>query len=102
MFDGGSSSCHNLCNIAQEKTLSTDKTVGILTGMREKCEEICQRDISAEECAEKLGVLTDIMGFLMTANAIEQQALMDQKCDGDVGDDVGCVFGNMDAEDTVN
>ena len=86
--------------------MSSDKTVGILTRMREKCEEICQRDISAEECAEKLDVITDIMDMLMTASAIEQRALLAQKCGvscgGDVGDAVRRVFTNMEEEETVN
>lgn len=73
--------CHNQCNIAQEKTLISDKTVGILTRMRERCEEICQRDIPEEECAEKLDVITYIMDCLMTANAIEQKAIMAKDCD---------------------
>lgn len=105
LFDGGAFSCHNQCNIAQEKTLISDMTVGILTRMRERCEEICQRDISAEECAEKLDVITDIMDRLMTANAIEQRALLAKKCGvscGDVGDAVRRVFNFMEEEEAVN
>lgn len=58
----------------------SDKTVGILTRMREKCEEIRQRDISAEECVEKLDVLADIIDMLMTASSIEQRAIMAKEC----------------------
>lgn len=86
----------------------SDKTVDLLTRLRGLCESLAEMAINEDDesevliAAERLDVLTDIMDDLMTANAIEQRALLAQKCDGGVGDAVRRVFGNMDEEETVN
>ena len=86
MFDGGLSSCHNKCNIAQEKTLISDKTVDLLTRLRGLCESLAEMAINEDDeskvlsAAVRLDVLTDIMDDLMAANAMEQKALMAKDC----------------------
>lgn len=90
----------------------SDKTVEVLTHLRGLCEEIvddrdhAHRPENWQAVSGMVDTITDIMAGLMAANAIEQRALMAQKCgvscDGGVGDAVRRVFGNMDEEETVN
>lgn len=104
-----SPSCHNQCNIAQEKTLISDKTVDLLTRLRGLCEGLAEMAINEDDeskvliAAERLDVLTDIMDCLMTANAIEQRALMARDCDDACKGMVEAMRDNMNKDkETVN
>lgn len=105
MFDGGPFSCHNQCNIAQEKAFISDKTVDLLTRLRGLCESLAEMATNEDDeskvliAAERLDVLTDIM----TANAFEQRALMARDCDDACKGMVEAMRDNMNKDkETVN
>lgn len=76
----------------------SEKTVALIMRLRAKCEDVASDgDISAEECANLLDVLTDIMNALLVANNIEQEALMAQKVN-EAGVDACDVIRRMCAE----
>ena len=90
-------SCHNPCKNAQEGTAISDRTVELLTKLREACEKFVADDnLSINQRADGLDALTDMTAHLMTANSIEQRALVAQRLGaGGAEEVVERLFGKM-------
>ena len=84
----------------------SNKTVELLTAFRELCEEVADGAIDEDTAeamlvaAERLDVMTDIMSYLMAANAMEKRAIAAKDCNGFQNSAEEMIFGIMNKETT--